>query len=102
MIIAIFLIPFIEHLTERTKFLLIDWVLPDNVGAYFAHWMAPIIAFIWAVAVLWGLNQYTLESAILSAGGALAYYEISSIWRKQKREAVPISTKGMERDLIVE
>lgn len=102
MITAIFLIPFVEHFTERTKFMLIDWVLPESVEAYYAHYLAPLIAFAWAVVLLWGLEQFSLERAILSAGGAMVYYEISSFWKDTKRKLVPISTRGVDKNIVID
>ncbi|MAG44528.1 hypothetical protein CL633_01430 [bacterium] len=97
----VLLIPFVEHLTERTKEVLATYLVSKKRSAYLSHHFAPLYAVIWATIILLliSLSKLTVFNpveVVILAGGSMVYYEISSLWKKQKREAVPTHAPDLE------
>lgn len=103
----LFLIPFVEHLTERTKL----WVitkLPDKLPAYLSHHLAPLYALFWALFLVFIYQQLVstdnwgfIEAVMGVTGGSVIWYELSSIWKEKKRKAIPLTTKGLSEEMIL-
>lgn len=106
MLIAFFLIPFIEHLTERTKFWVID-KLKKEWPVYMGHWLAPLFTVMYAIGLLFIISiftpsVFTVTNVLIASGGSIYWYEVSSLWRETKRKAVPPVTKGLDEELKIE
>ena len=104
--IILFLAPFVEHLTERTKHFVIER-LPDKWPSYVSHHFAPLLAVVWSLPLtaLYDMlvtTRYSyIEEVVILSGGSIIWYEISSLWKQKKREAIPLDTKGIKNDDIV-
>ena len=104
---VIFLIPLVEHLTERSKLTVARFFAKKGYSVYLSHHLAPFYSFLIAglLCFLFGqlgflsdLNE-TIWSMVIISGGSSIWYEISSLWRKKKREAVPLITDSLEDEI---
>lgn len=98
MIILVLLSPIIEHLTERIKNFLADLLDNPKTSPYWAVWSAPFIAYGFSLLILWLLGiEEIFKNAIIPTGGSIIWYEVSSLWKKDKRDSLPLRTKGLAK-----
>ena len=98
--IILFLSPIIEHLTQRIKEFLAGKLDTKKTSPYWAYWLAPFIAYGFSLLILWilGLNNLW-QNAIITTGASIIWHEISHLWKKQKRETIPLHTKGLAESI---
>jgi len=90
------LAPIIEHLTERIKNLLADLLDTKKTKPYWGIWLAPLITYLFSLLFVFILNiPDKFIVALIPTGASIIWYEVSNIWKKQKRESVPLRTKGL-------
>ena len=93
------LFPFIEHFTTLEREALASWFDSRGWKAYYAHWLAPVLA-IANSALLGGiLVGWSWQNALIPASMAMVYYEVSNLWKQKKREAMPLHTKTIAKTI---
>lgn len=90
----------VEHLTERTKEGLASYLDGKAKSPKYAYWTAPVFAYVYSLLLLLLFHvEHFAYYAIISAAAAIAWFEISSLWRGKKREGTPLRTKAVEKEL---
>lgn len=100
LIILFAIIPVIEHATERIKEILAEAYDNHGISPYAAYWLSPLIAYVLSLilVLLMGLHDAWMV-AFIPTGGSMVYYEVSTIWKRRKRESIPMRTKAAARDI---
>ena len=96
--IYLFLIPFVEHLTERTKEYIAGLLEKKNKPVYLSHHLAPVFSLVWSLILVWiiGGNSDLPARVLILSGGSIIYYELSHIWKGMKRKNVPLHVSSLE------
>lgn len=86
----------LEHPAERLKEWIASLLAKRSKPVYIAHWMTPFFVFCAALALISlttnARGQQSIQDSFLTTAVATIWYEISHLWKKKKRENVPLHT----------